>query len=669
MFDRFCDVAVGLPLDEFLTYRAFADTAEGMLVTVLVRGRQEKGVVVRVHHTAPAMKVLDLLEQGPRVLNAGQIALGIWMAETCYCGPGEALLKMFPDPVKPARKKKPATSQQSAGTKDEGLFGGPGQQSGSADPGPGLSSSNGAYRTEHDLNADQKSAFDSILQAGAGSLHLVQGITGSGKTELYIHLIREMLMRGKNCTLLVPEIALTVQMVGRLTRVFGDQIALLHSALSARERWEAYESLLNGHRRIAVGTRSAVFAPVDPGLVILDEEHDGSYKEHSSPRYDARSVVRYYCQNRGTIAVHGSATPRLESRQFAHVHYLTTRASGADLSRVEIVQSSESDLTGVLFQALKENFEKKQKSILLLNRRGYFPYLYCKTCRETQKCPRCSVTLPLHKSGKLVCHYCGYSRSDNGKCPVCSSVLKKLGIGTERMEEMLLGLFPGAVVERLDTDTARGAAVQDCISRFLAGEIDILLGTQMIAKGLDSPDVTLVGVLRADSGLTLPDFRASERTFALLTQVAGRSGRVKKGRVIFEALDPENEILRLAAAQDYEAFYARELADRKLSFYPPYSRILRLLVRSEDETIAERDAQKLFELLSAEPSLRAPGIELLGPAPAPLERLNNQFRHHMIFKTKDIDAIGPVVRSIARSFRALQKKSYLEIDPDPVDLL
>lgn len=657
MFDRFCDVAVGLPLDDFLTYRALPDTTEGMLVSVPVRGRPEKGVVVRVHGQAPEMKALDLLEQGPRVLNAGQIALGIWLAETCYCGPGEALLKMFPDPLKPARKKKAAKGPKTAEMRSE-LF------AGSDDV---LAAT--AIQTEHDLNTDQRSAFESILAAGPGALHLVQGITGSGKTELYIHLIREMLLGGKSCTLLVPEIALTVQMVGRLTRVFGDQIALLHSALNARERWEAYESLLTGRRRIAVGTRSAVFAPVDPGLVIVDEEHDGSYKEHSSPRYDARSVVRYYSEKRGAIAVHGSATPRLESRQFAHVHYLKARASGAGLSGVEIVQSSDSDLTGVLFQALKENFEKKQKSILLLNRRGYFPYLYCKTCRETQKCPRCSVTLPLHKSGRLVCHYCGYSRADNGKCPVCTSSLKKLGIGTERMEEMLLSLFPGAVVERLDTDTARGALVADCISRFLAGQIDILLGTQMIAKGLDSPDVTLVGVLRADSGLALPDFRASERTFALLTQVAGRSGRVKKGRVIFEAMDPENEILKLAAAQDYEAFYKRELEDRRLSFYPPFSRILRLLVRSEDEQTAERDAEKLFGLLAAEPSLRLPGIQLLGPAPAPLERLNNQFRHHMILKANDLEAIGPAVKRVAGVFRAQQKKSYLEIDPDPVDLL
>jgi primosomal protein N' (replication factor Y) len=664
MFDRFCDVAVGLPLDELLTYRARPDTEPGMLVTVLVRGRHEKGIVVRVHGQEPSMKALELLDQGLQVLSSSQIELGLWMAESFYCGPGEAMFKMFPDPVKGTlrKKKKDSKALEYSGGHESLLLGG---ESVSEPDGP----VNAAYRTDHTLNADQQSAFDSILGAGPGSRHLVQGITGSGKTELYIHLIREMLARGQNCILLVPEIALTVQMVDRLRRVFGSQIALLHSALTARERWSAYDSLLKGERRIAVGTRSAVFAPIRPGLVILDEEHDGSYKEHSSPRYDARSIAGYYCKKFGAIAVHGSATPRLESRQFANIHYLKARASGAELSRVEIVQSTESDLTGVLFEALKQNFSNRQKSILLLNRRGYFPYLYCKSCRETQKCPRCSVTLPLHKSGKLVCHYCGYARADNGKCSACGSVLKKLGMGTERMEEILLGLFPGAVVERLDTDTARGPAVQDCISRFLAGQIDILLGTQMIAKGLDSPDVTLVGVLRADSGLALPDFRAAERTFALLTQVAGRSGRVKTGRVVFEAMDPENQILRLAAEQNYEAFYKQELEERRLSFYPPFSRILRLLVRAKDEQIARDDADRLFSLLAGEPSLRTTGIELLGPAPAPLERLNEYYRHHMIFKAEDIDALGPAVRRIARAFKATQKKSYLEIDPDPVDLL
>lgn len=655
MFDRYCDVAVGLPFDELLTYRALADTEPGMLVTVNVRGRHESGIVVRVHGQEPPVRALDLVEQSLRVLSPAQIDLGFWMSDTYYCGPGEAMAKMFPDPVRaPARKKK--TKQEAS----------PALIRGTNDP---AFSGSAGYRTEHELNEEQARTFHAILAAGPGSRHLIQGITGSGKTELYIHLIREMLGRGESCILLVPEIALTVQMVGRLTRVFGAQIALLHSALTARERWNAYRSLLAGECRIAVGTRSAVFAPVKPGMIILDEEHDGSYKEHSSPRYDARSIAAYYCEKFGTIAVHGSATPRLESRQFSHIHYLSARASGADLSRVEIVQSSESDLTGALFSALKENFETRQKSILLLNRRGYFPYLYCKSCRETQKCPRCSVTLPLHKSGKLVCHYCGFTRADNGKCLTCGSLLKKLGMGTERMEEILLGLFPGAVVERLDTDTARGAAVQDCISRFLAGGIDILLGTQMIAKGLDSPDVTLVGVIRADSGLALPDFRAAERTFALLTQVAGRSGRVKKGRVIFEAIDPENQILRLAAEQNYEAFYRQELEERRLSFYPPFSRILRLLVRAREEQIAETEAERLFAMLSREPSLQGPGIQLLGPAPAPLERLNDYYRHHMIFKAENIDAIAPSVRRIAREFRGTQKKSYLEIDPDPVDLL
>ncbi len=643
MFQRFADVWPGLPIAESFTYRVPGSMIEavrpGTIVRVPFRGKIEMAVVVREHGEEPSIKTEEISWAGPVVVNERQIDLAAWVSRQYFSGPGEAIFKMFPDP--PARR---------------------GAQKNKKDQ---------EFKTAHTLNAEQRAAFDAISssrgQELARRIHLLEGITGSGKTEVYIHLIESVLRSGGCAMFIVPEISLTIQALARLRAAFGDEIALLHSGMRPAERWQSYESLLTGRRRITMGTRSAVFSPLAPDLIIIDEEHDGSYKEHSAPRYDARSVALEIAKREGSIVVLGSATPRLESRSAAQRHVLSSRATGADLSQVEIVPATESHLSPTLFAAMKEALSRKERVLLLLNRRGYFPYLYCKTCRKTIECPNCSVTLPLHRDGILKCHYCGYSRRDDGKCDRCASPVKRLGMGTQRMEEVLLGLFPEARVERIDTDSARGTAVQDCIARFLSGEIDILVGTQMIAKGLDSPDVTVVGVLKADQGLAMPDFRSAERTFALLTQVAGRAGRgAKQGRVFFEALDAEHPILELARHQDYEAFYSREIEDRREAEYPPFCRLIRLLVRSEDEARSEQEADRLHAMLEA---VADSETKILGPAPAPIYRVNEQYRNHILIKTRDFERVHDRLAEILPEFRRTLKKGYLEIDVDPVDLL
>ncbi|MBL8021628.1 MAG: primosomal protein N' [Leptospirales bacterium] len=643
MFKTFGDIALPIPVAETFTYELKGSGYEpGMLVDLKFRKKQTQGILLKVHNAQPEFETEAIESPGPVVVTEDQIALALWMAEYYLAGPGEALSKMFPAP---SRSKHKEAKQ-------------------------GRAKKQGMSAPRHVLNAEQADAFSKIISLSkAGERkHLLQGITGSGKTEVYVHLLAHSMQNGGRAILIVPEISLTLQMVERLREVFGDEIALLHSGLKPKERWEAYASVLRNERRIAVGTRSAIFAPLRPDLIIIDEEHDGSYKEHSTPRYDARFIADHLSDLYGATLVKGSATPRLESKVTATIHTLSARATGAALSGVEIVSATESHLSVQLFEALKTALSRKEKSILLLNRRGYYPYLYCQQCKESIQCPRCSVTLPLHKSGLLICHYCGFSRPDDGKCDRCHSPVKRLGLGTQRMEEILLQLFPDARIERLDTDSARNSGVTECIGRFLAGEIDILLGTQMIAKGLDSPDLTVVGVLKADQGLLMPDFRAAERTFALLTQVAGRAGRSKAGRVIFEAMDMDHPILKLAADQDYEAFFKGEIEDRRNAFYPPFSRIARLLVRSEDEMSSERDAARLAD------ELRATGIfstdpDLLGPAPAPIYRVNEQYRNHMIIKATRFEVVHATLKSILPGFRKTQKNSYLEIDLDPVDLL
>ena len=659
MFQRFAEVALRLPLRRTFTYSipdSLADLAPGWPVLVDLRGRREEGLVVSLHSNAPDFKTLPIEAMGPNaVLNSEQLALGGWMSEHYLSGLGECLFKMFPSGKNPARARLRVAPAET--------------------PRP-------------TLNEQQQAAFDRIRsELGPHErlrppVHLLHGITGSGKTEVYMRLIQACIEGDQGAVLLVPEIALTVQLISRLREVFGEDLVLLHSALRKSERLRGYLDLLHGKKRIAVGTRSAVFAPVaGPGLFILDEEHDGSYKEHSAPRYHARQVAYHRAAMNGAVLVLGSATPSIETRYMAEnapgfaYHILTDRATGAALPKVDLVRLANPDtpLSGDLLRELEKTIRSGHQALLLLNRRGYQPFQYCAACQASLQCPNCSVTLNLHRTGQLMCHYCGLSRLADGRCDRCSGPVRRLGAGTQKLEEFLLNLYPDWRIERLDTDSAsRVGVTEQAVERLLRGDLDILLGTQMIAKGLDAPNVTLVGVLQADLGLNLPDFRAGERTFSLLTQVAGRSGRGEhSGRVIFEVLDVQSPTVLQAAQHDYAAFYAHEIALRRLALYPPFCRLVRLLCRSPTREHAAAGAAQVAAALDEayRPGDLASRPLLLGPAPAPLERLHGQYRYHVLIKTSRMGDVRAVLSARVDALRAgLPSDTHLEVDFDPTEL-
>lgn len=666
-----------------------------MLVEAPFQNREERGIVVSVHDRHPGIDLKEISHSAypDAVVNRAQIDLAGWMSEQYLCAPGEALFKMFPSAVTPSRVTQrgshlrvshPAVSRSAK-----------------------IASRKIAVEQRVECLTEEQKGILSILKEEIGrrsSFHLIHGVTGSGKTEIYIRALQAALDLGRGGILLVPEISLTVQTLARLEAVFGDELALLHSGRKPRERFGEYQDVLSGRRRIVVGTRSAVFAPVvRPGVIILDEEHDSSYREHSTPRYDARHIARRRGEE-GAVVVFGSATPRIEIRYAAErfdvrreigasengggtgkakaetpaasryfYHRMTKRASG-DLPTVEIIPREDYDapISRSLLLDIEENFRSGLQTVLLLNRRGYQPFLVCKSCRKTLQCPRCAVSLTLHRDNRLLCHQCGFTQLQVGLCPLCGGTLRRLGTGVQKVEEHLLSLYPEMRIERLDTDSAaKGDGVEGVLARFLSGDIDLLTGTQMIAKGLDSPRVTLVGVLQADLGLSLPDFRSMERVFSLLMQVAGRAGRGEsKGRVVFEAMNPDHPVLLLARDQDYEGFYRSEIAERREHGYPPFRRLVRLLVRAKEEDYARDFSEALAGLLDVEFRDSQNRIEVLGPAPAPLSRLQNRYRYHLILKTNDPARVRDGLRRILPDFRSrLGEKAYLEIEFDPMDLL
>lgn len=664
MFDRFCDIVFRLPVAQSFTYLIPPELAgqaqRGMRALASLRGVEEQGVILAVHGNPPLQKALPLLSlvDEEAVLTDTQIELAEWMAERYLAAPGECLARMAPA----RRAYRPAIGNEERGS----------------------------ARFDLELNEEQSGAFariavdlDRAIQGAAPAeppVHLLHGITGSGKTEVYMRLIARALQSGRGAVLLVPEISLTVQLILRLRKVFGRELALLHSALGATERYSAYLDALHGRKRIALGARSAVFVPVHrPALWIIDEEHDQSFKERQAPRYDARQIALERARREGGVVVLGSATPRIESAYHARAsdafrfvyHRLQRRATGAALPTVELVPAPPPDipLSGAMIDAIDRCLKKKEQSLLLLNRRGYNPYVYCRTCARVEPCPNCSVALTLHRDHRLLCHYCAFTRRFEGRCSQCGGTAETLGSGTQRLEERLVELFPAARIERLDQDAvSRKRVLQQTIARLLAGELDILVGTQMIAKGLDAPGVTLVGVLQADAGLNLPDFRAAERTFALLTQVAGRAGRGERpGRAIFECLNPEHPVVAQAARQDYEAFYRAEVVARKDALYPPFCRLLRVLARSEQAEAAESYLLGLRDRLLVETSNQSGATFILGPAPAPIEKIQAEYRSHLIIKTRQPRQVRVVLARLLEQRPPAAVR--VEVDADPVDLL
>ena len=453
-----------------------------------------------------------------------------------------------------------------------------------------------------ELNQEQQRAYEGIASlalSGQGGAALLFGVTGSGKTSVYIHLIMDQLGRGRTAILLVPEIALTPQMISTFSSHFGDQVAVLHSSLSVGERYDEWKRVKTGRAKVVIGTRSAVFAPCeDLGLIIIDEEQEETYKSENSPRYNARDVAKYRCARAGCLLLLGSATPDVvtmyNARQGKYGFFrLDSRYNDMQLPRVEIVdmkrelrRGNGGDISQLLRDELGENLQRGEQSILFLNRRGANKLISCGECGYTYKCPRCSVSLTYHSyNNRLMCHYCGYSRRLDQDCPECGGKLKYIGAGTQMIEQELHQLFPDTEVLRMDTDSvAPAGSHEELFRRFKDENIPIMVGTQMVTKGLNFENVTLVGVISADQSLYAGDYRAGERTFSLITQVVGRSGRgAKPGRAVIQTYTPGNETILQAASQDYEAFYQSEIELRRLQGTPPFSELLAVTASGQDE--------------------------------------------------------------------------------------
>lgn len=503
----------------------------------------------------------------------------------------------------------------------------------------------------------QQAVFDGMLQlmnADEPKCALLRGITGSGKTSVFIRLIDEAVKQGKSAIMLVPEISLTPQMVGKFRRLFGDEVAILHSSLSLGERADEYTRIRTGRAHIVVGTRSAVFAPVqDLGIIVIDEEGEGSYKSESAPRYHARDVAKQRCFWHGAFLLLASATPSLESYYNAKIgryslFELDERYNNAVLPevyivdmRVEAQNGNHSAFSMPLIEEMQKNLDRGEQSILLLNRRGYHTSVRCATCGKALECPNCALPLTYHKAnGAVICHYCGYSHALGAVCPSCGSkFLMMKGTGTQRIEDEISELFPKARILRMDADTtAAKNAFESKFKAFAAGEYDIIVGTQMIAKGLDFPNVTLVGVLRTDNSLYAGDFRAYERTFSLITQVVGRGGRGgKRGRALIQTFTPEHYVLNLAANQNYPDFYAEEIELRQAMLYPPFCDIVVVGFTSLVDDECSHGALKFRDMLEKRHAEECPDIPLriLGPARNVIGKVNGRYRWRLILKCRN----------------------------------
>ena len=545
----------------------------------------------------------------------------------------------------------------------------------------------GAARAPHTLNAAQQAAYDAIsvaIEAREFRAFLLYGVTGSGKTEIYLNAIQAVIAQGRGALLLVPEIALTPAMAGQFYSRFGDRVAILHSAFTDVERSEQWRRIRSGAASVVVGTRSGVFAPVrNLGLIVVDEEHDGSYKQEETPRYNGRDVALVRAQAARACVVLGSATPSLESRYNAErgkytLLTLPGRIEERPMPTVELVDMRQEFLetrqqatfSRKLVEAIGRRLENGEQTIILLNRRGFSSFVACRSCGARVECANCSLTLTFHKRDRrLLCHYCGYAEKVPKVCPKCASEhVYFLGVGSERVEEELHRAFPSARIARLDRDTVTGKRQYETIlDGFREGNFDILSGTQMIAKGHDIPNVTLVGVVSADIGLGMPDFRAAERTFQLLTQVAGRAGRGSiPGIVIIQTINPDHYAIQMAAAQDYGAFYQKELAFRRAMHYPPFSAMANVLVRSEKKELALRMSGELGMLLTPPPEK----LRVLGPAEAPVPRLKAEYRYQLLIKSSSRIALNALLQKL-RAFAQERKwpATALVIDVDPLSLM
>jgi primosomal protein N' (replication factor Y) (superfamily II helicase) len=620
------------------TYEVPDEVGRGAVVAVRLGGARQRGVVIALENAPPEGVEAAPIERVVESLPAPLVELALWLADYYGSTPGRALALIAP-PKRARRKDLPQPAERDA------LAGEPEPRA---------------------LTAPQERALARLHGAldGEGGHFLLYGATGSGKTEVYLQAAADALGRGLGVIVLVPEIALAPQTVGRFRARFGDRVAILHSSLSEAERRDERERIASGAAPIVIGARSAVFAPLPRvGLICVDEEHDAAYKQESDPRYDARTVAAKRASLEGAVAIYGSATPRPESWERLERLELGERIGvrGPTVRTIDLRGEAGYPLSAPLLVELGKLAEGGGKAILLLNRRGVAPALHCRACGETRRCPNCDVALVLHRDEALHCHHCAFAESAPESCPACGSVeLARIGAGTQRLERELEAHVPELERFRLDADAIdRPGEPAATLRRFAAAERAVLVGTQMVAKGHHFADVSLAAVIDADTGLGVPDFRAEERTFQLVTQLAGRSGRNAPGRVLVQTFQPESRAVAFATRQDVEGFLAGELERRRELGYPPYGHLVRILVSGPEREDAMRALTELADGLAD-----APG-ELLGPAA--LFRLRGRHRAQLVSKTERPREVasraGRLLGTAARAMREADLSAVVDVDP------
>ena len=650
--ERLIEVVFNLPIHQRFTYSIPEDQGitSGYRVLAPFGSRRLTGYVVASGVAAPPgvpeiKQIQRPLDKRP-VFDQRQLELAGWLSDMYLCSLGEALATMLPG------GRREVEPEEMGGDL--------------------------AVSKDITLSSHQRGAIDRICASEEGIFYL-HGVTGSGKTEVFLQVSREMLARGRGVIYLVPEISLTHQVVDVFQAFLDQPVAVLHSGLTPSQRLKTWLDLLDGNMGLVIGARSAVFAPVaNLGLIIIDEEHEGSYKSGTTPRYHARQVAMHRGNREKAVVVMGSATPSLEAFHYMGAGKLERlnlpeRLSGGTMPEVRIqdLNGESVPLSKALIGEIRRTHEEGRQSILFLNRRGFSYFFHCRSCGYQMKCRNCSVSLTFHKNkNSMVCHYCGYRGRPVDACPECGSMdVGYSGFGIERIEEEIQRLFPELTVRRVDTDSVRNKQrLKEILNDFHAGRIDILLGTQMVAKGLNFPGVKLVGIISADTGLQLPDFRAAERTFDLIVQVSGRAGRFHPdGKVLVQTYLPENETIHLAARADLETFYTKELAARKALGFPPFTRLIRLVFRARS-AVKSRSAAADFarSLRDADPQLG--GVEVLGPAECPLAIIAGNHRNHLIFRSRRFRELHTLVRRSMARFQA-PAGVYVEVDVDPVSLL